>query len=575
MTLTFHAPTLLATIVISLAIAYLFGMAARAMRLPPVVGYLLAGVAVGPFTPGFIVDPHIVTELADIGVALLLFGVGLHFSLADLLSVWRIAVPGALVQMAGSTAIGFAAGRWMFLWTPTASLLLGIGLAVASTAVATRTLEDRSELTTPTGQIALGWLVMQDLVVIIVLVLLPAATIAENHAGSLLPLLGRTALELAGFVVVVVVAGQRAIPWMLALTARAGSRDLFTLAVILVALGVAYGSAQLFGVSLALGAFFAGVVLAESDLSHQAAAASSSVQQLFTVLFFVSVGLSIDPAVMLHVPLEIVATLLAILVGIGFLSLCLLLALRVPVRTATRVAAALAQIGEFSFILAAEAVADREMPAEGLGLVLSGALFAILLNPFVFSANEKLAAVLEKIRPLQYWTTRARRFAAGPAPPRLTDHALVIGHGRVGSVVVAALRQHGVPFLVIEEDRDIAERSHRAGLPVIFGDGTRPEVIAAGHPEHAKLLVVAIPDRFLARRIIELVRHANHGIDVVVRTHSDEEAEWLDAKEVGLVVMSERETALGIAEYALRQFAVDPVLAQNTLMNLRRARAPE
>jgi monovalent cation:H+ antiporter-2, CPA2 family len=574
MPLTFHASTLLATIVISLAIAYLFGMAARALRLPPLVGYLLAGVAVGPFTPGFVVEPRIVTELADIGVALLLFGVGLHFSLADLLSVWRIAVPGALIQLAVSTAIGFAAGRWLFLWTPAGSLLLGVALAIASTAVATRTLEDRGELRTEAGQIALGWLVMQDLIVIIVLVLLPAATMAADHAGTLLPLLGRTALELAGFVVVVVVAGQRVIPWMLTLTARAGSRDLFTLAVILVALGVAYGSAQLFGVSLALGAFFAGVVLAESDLSHQAAAASSSVQQLFTVLFFVSVGLSINPAVMLHVPLEIVVVLLAILVGLGFVTLCLLLALRVPVRPAAKVAGALAQIGEFSFILTAEAVADRDMPAEGLSLVLSGALIAILINPFVSTANEKLALRLEKIRLLRDWTTRARWFA-GAAPPRLTDHALVIGHGRVGSVVVAALRQHDVPFLVIEEDHAIAERSRRAGLPVIFGDGTRPEVIAAGHPEHAKLLVVAIPDRFLARRIIELVRHANRRIDVVVRTHSDEEAEWLDATEVGLVVMSERETALGIAEYALRQFAVDPILAQNTLTNLRRARAPD
>lgn len=568
MTLTFHAPSLLATIVISLAIAYLFGMAARAARLPPVVGYLIAGVAVGPFTPGFIVDPHTVTELADIGVALLLFGVGLHFSLADLLSVWRIAVPGALIQIAVSTAIGFATGRWVFAWTPASSLLLGFGLAIASTAVATRTLEDRGQLTTEAGQIALGWLVVQDLMVVLVLVLLPPATTATGHAGGLLPLLGRTVLELAGFVVVVVVAGQRVIPWMLALTARAGSRDLFTLAVILVALGVAYGSAQLFGVSLALGAFFAGVVLAESDLSHQAAAASSSVQQLFTVLFFVSVGLSIDPAVTLHEPLEVGAIVLAILVGIGFVTLCVLVALRVPLRTAARVAGALAQIAEFSFILAAEAVADGVMPEEGLSLVLSGAVIAILLNPFVFRANELLGESLEKIRPLRRWMA-APRFA-GQAPP-LIDHALVIGHGRVGSVVVGALRQHGVPFLVIEQDRSVAERSLRAGLPVIFGDGTRPEVIAAGHPDRAKLLVVAIPDRFLARRVIDLVRQANRGIDVVVRTHSDEEAEWLDAKEVGLVVMSERETALGIAEYALRQFAVDPDQARDTLKNLRRA----
>jgi len=243
----------------------------------------------------------------------------------------------------------------------------------------------------------------------------------------------------------------------------------------------------------------------------------------------------------------------------------------VSLRSAATVASALAQTGEFSFILAAEAVADGIMPEIGLSLVLSGALIAILANPFVFRGNAMLTERLGKLRLLQ---APAPRLAPGPAPP-VADHALVIGHGRVGSVVAAALRRHGVPLVVIEEDRGNAERSRRAGVPVIFGDGTRPEVIAAGHPERARLLVVAVPERFLARRVIDLVRQANRGIDVVVRTHSDEEAAWLDAREVGLVVMSERETALGIAEYALGRFAVDPVEAQDTLMDLRRARPPD
>jgi CPA2 family monovalent cation:H+ antiporter-2 len=562
----------LATIVICLAAAYLLGMAARALRLPPLVGYLLAGVAIGPFTPGFVADAHIVGELADIGVALLLFGVGLHFSVSDLLSVWRVAVPGAVLQMAASTLVGFAVGFWLLGWHSVEALMLGFGVAIASTAVATRTLEEHGRLGSEAGRVALGWLVVQDLTVILVLVLLPAITTATGNSGGLLHALGRTVLELAGFVVVVVLAGRRVIPWMLALTARVGSRELFTLAVILVALGVAYGSAQLFGVSLALGAFFAGVVLAESDLSHQAAAESLSVQQLFTVLFFVSVGLLIDPTVVLRLPLQVGAVLLAVLVGIGLVTLIVLLALRVQPAIAVTVAGALAQIGEFSFILAGTAVDRHIMPVEGRSIILAGALAAILVNPLILFGNERLGAWLEKNRLLGHWLRRGRRLARGAAPPRLADHALVIGQGRVGGVVVAALRRHGVPLIVIEQDRRIAERSRDQGVPVIYGDATRLDVIKAGHPERAKLLIVAIPDRFLARRVIELARHANPRIDVVVRTHSDEEAAWLGGKEVGLVVMSERETALGIAEYALHRFGAEAEAARQTLEELRGAK---
>ncbi|HEX4112152.1 MAG TPA: cation:proton antiporter [Stellaceae bacterium] len=570
--MSIYVPTLLATIVICLAAAYLFGMAARALRLPPLVGYLLAGVAIGPFTPGYVADAHLVAELADIGVALLLFGVGLHFSLSDLLSVWRVAVPGAALQVAGSTLVGFGVGYWLLGWPTAEAVLLGFGLAIASTAVATRTLEEQGRLGSEAGRVALGWLVVQDLAVILVLVLLPAVTTATASPGNLVPALGRTVLELAGFVVVVVLAGRRVIPWMLALTARAGSRELFTLAVILVALGVAYGSAQLFGVSLALGAFFAGVVLAESDLSHQAAAESLPVQQLFTVLFFVSVGLLIDPTVVLRLPLQVGAVLLAVLVGIGFVTLIVLLALRVQPAIAVTVASALAQIGEFSFILAGTAVDRGIMPVEGRSIILAGALAAILVNPLIHFGNERLGAWLEQNRLLGHWLKRGRRLARGAAPPRLADHALVIGQGRVGGVVVAALQRYGIPLVIIEQDRHIAERSRDQGLPVIYGDATRPDVIKAGHPERAKLLIVAIPDRFLARRVIELARHANPRIDVVVRTHSDEEAAWLGDKDVGLVVMSERETALGIAEYALHRFGADAEAARQTLEELRAAK---
>ena len=571
--ITLYAPTLLATVVFSLAAAYVLGMAARALRLPPLVGYLLAGVVIGPFTPGVFADTHLVGELADIGVALLLFGVGLHFSVQDLLSVWRIAVPGALLQVAGTSGIGFAVGRWMLGWSPGAALLLGLALAISSTAVATRTLEGSGRLDGGAGRLALGWLVVQDLIVILILVLLSEAVEggAILDVGGLAAMLGRTALELAGFVVVVLLAGRRVIPWLLALTARLGSRELFTLAVILVALGVAYGSAQLFGVSLALGAFFAGVLLAESDLSHQAAAESLPVQQLFTILFFVSVGLLIDPSVIWHAPVVVVAVVAAILIGIGGVTLLVLLLLRVPPSVAATVAGAMAQIGEFSFFLTGVATEDKAMPAEARSLVLTGALLAIVANPFVFRVIQHAGTWLERRHVLNRWSEGGgRRIARGAAPTRLSGHALVIGRGRVGGVVVAALQRHGVPLVVIEQDRRTAERARAEGLHVVYGDATRPEVIAAAHPERAKMLIVAIPDRFLARRAIELARHANKHIDVVVRTHSDDEAAWLDDKQVGLVVMSERETAIGIAEYALHRFAVpgDDILA--TLDSLRK-----
>ena len=567
-----QVPALLATIVASLAAAYALGMAARLLRLPPLVGYLIAGILIGPFTPGVFADPHLVAELAEIGVALLLFGVGLHFSLSDLLSIWRIAVPGAILQVAGSTAAGFAVGRWLLDWRFEASLLLGFAIAIASTAVATRMLDEQRRLATEAGRIALGWLVVQDLVMVLILVLLPAATTAASGATDLVPMLGRTLLELIGFVLIVVLAGRRVIPWLLAVTARQGSRELFTLAVILVALGVAYGSAHLFGVSLALGAFFAGVVMAESDLSHQAAAETLPVQQLFTVLFFVAVGMLIDPTVVWRLPLEVGVVLLAVIIGLGGVTLIVLLALRVEARMAATVAGALAQIGEFSFILAGTATGRGVMPADGLSIILSAALLAIVVNPLVYRGTEMLGARLERNRVVRHWVGRGARLGRGTVPARLANHALVVGQGRVGSIVVTALRRHGVPVVAIEQDRRIAEKARRDGLPMIFGDATRPEVLKAGHPEHAKLLILAIPDQFFARRVIELARAANPTIDVVVRTHSDEEAEWLSARDVGFVVMGERETALGIASYALRRFDADPEAAWRTLDDLRRAR---
>jgi CPA2 family monovalent cation:H+ antiporter-2 len=550
-----YGPSLVATIVVSLALACACGMAARMLRLPPLVGYLVAGVVVGPFTPGIAVDQVATAQLAEIGVALLLFGIGLHFSVADLAAVWRIAVPGALLQIAISSVLGFGVGRWLG-FTPQASIALGFSLAVASTAVATRALEQRGLVQAQVGRVALGWLVMQDLVVVLELILLPEA-IGNNGAAdtaALAVMIGIKLLEVGGFLAGMLLLGRRLIPWALALTARDGSRELFRLAVIVVALGVAYLSAHLIGVSFALGAFFAGVVVAESDVSHQAGAELTSVQQIFTVLFFVSVGMLFDPDVVIQAPVEILTVVGAVVLGNGLITLTLLLALRAMTGTAVAVAALLAQIGEFSFILTEGTVNRGILPAHGRDLVLAAALLAILVNPFVFQAAARLGAILERSPRLRRWRRGPDRKARGEMP-ELVGHAIIVGHGRVGSVVAAALGQEGLPYVVIEQNFRSAEQLRREGVPAVYGDAGWPEVLSAARPEKARLLVIAVPDRSAARRVIAAARAANPQIDVVVRTHTGDEAEWLAKQSVGRVVMTERQAAKEMAAYALERFA--------------------
>jgi monovalent cation:H+ antiporter-2, CPA2 family len=553
-----HGSSFIATIVVSLALAYAGGMAARTLRLPPLVGYLFAGIVVGPFTPGFVADQKLTAELAEIGVALLLFGVGLHFSLADLAAVWRIAVPGALVQVTASTALGFAVGGWLGL-PPFPAVLLGLSLAIASTAVATRALEERGRLRTLPGRAALGWLVMQDIIIILALVLLPdSANFAGDTVLDLLLKVGRKLLELAGFVIVVLLVGRRFIPWALARTARDGSHELFRLAVIVVALGVAYGSSVLIGVSLALGAFFAGIVVAESDVSDQAAAESVPVQQIFTVLFFVSVGMLFDPMVLVRAPLTLLGLVATIIVGNGVLTFVLLAALRMAPRTAASVAATLAQIGEFSFILTGLAVGRALLPGEMRDLVLAAALVSILVNPFLWGIADKAAALIESSPRLRRWQAGAKEAQARHAVPQLEDHAIIIGHGRVGSVVAAELAREGVPYVVIEQNLKLAQQLRREGVQVVYGDAGWPEVLGAARPEAARLLVIAVPERGPVRRIVAAAREANPELDVVVRTHSDEEAAWLARQAVGYAVMGERHTANEISDYALKSFGRSP-----------------
>lgn len=560
---------LLPTLVAGLLVAFLGGIAARAARLSPVFGYLLAGVALGPFTPGYVADQNITNELAEIGVALLLFEVGLHFSFDDLLAVRRSAVPGALIQITIATGIGYLIATTLIGLPPRAGLVVGLSLAIASTAVATRALEERGQITATPGRIALGWLVAQDIVVILALTMVPVVSARQSvDLSALLLEFGRALAQIAGFVAIIVLVGKRAIPWLLGYVARLGSRELFTLSVIVVALGIAYGSAMLFGISLALAAFFAGVALGESDLSHQAAAEALPMQQVFAVLFFVSIGMLFDPRTLLDMPVEIAALLIAIVVGTGVTTIVVLLFMRAAPETAALVGASFAQIGEFSFILTEQAVQRDLMDASARNLVIAVALLAIVLNPLMFPLARRFAARLAAAPAFARLVGR-RSGIALRGTPHLTDHAILVGHGRVGRTVANALRTHGLDYIVIESNRKLAEKVKAEGVRVVYGDATHEDVLSAALPRTARLIVVALPDAFQTRQVIAIARKLNPEIETVVRTHSEAEALYLAESGVGLAVIGEREIAVGMSDFALQRLGVEAHEARATVDQLR------
>jgi CPA2 family monovalent cation:H+ antiporter-2 len=555
-----HETTLIATIAGAFVLAFAFGFVANKLRLPPLVGYLLAGVAIGPFTPGFVADTGLAAQLAEIGVILLMFGVGLHFSIKDLLSVRAIALPGALAQIVTATAIGALLGHWMG-WSLGAGIVFGLALSVASTVVLLRALEERNAVNSPEGRIAVGWLIVEDLAMVLALVLLPAlagwmgapGTTPAEAGGGLGLTLAITGLKVTLFVALVLIVGTRVVPWMLMQVVRSGSRELFTLAVLAIALGIAYGSAALFDVSFALGAFFAGVVLSESDMSHQAAADSLPLKDAFAVLFFVSVGMLFDPGILVREPLPVLGVLLIIVVGKSLAAFLIVIAFRYPVRTALTISASLAQIGEFSFILAGLGVTLGLLPPEGRDLILAGALLSIALNPLAFAG----------IRPLMAWlnimpATRSEHERALPEGESITlhNHVILVGYGRVGGFIGPALTEAGVPFVVIENSRRLVGNLREHGIPVVYGDASAPGVLEAANVGHARLIAIATPDGIQARRILELARAAHPDIDTIVRTHSDMERERLEQQGVGRVVMGERELARGMLKYALQSLGI-------------------
>jgi CPA2 family monovalent cation:H+ antiporter-2 len=547
-----HSVELITTIAAALGLALIWGFIAVRLRLPALVGYLVAGILIGPFTPGFVANTALAGQLAEIGVMLLMFGVGLHFSLDDLLSVKKIALPGALVQIAVATAMG-AAAAMAWGWSPIAGIVFGLSLSVASTVVLLKALESRDALATPNGRIAVGWLVVEDLAMVLVLVLLPP--LARMFNGStehrsvvdLMATLVFTLGEVAAFIGLMLLVGRRFFPWLLWQVARTGSRELFTLCVVSAALGIAYGSAELFGVSFALGAFFAGMVLRESALSYRAAEESLPLRDAFAVLFFVSVGMLFDPRVLLEQPLQVLAVVAIIVFGKSLAAFLLVLAFRYPLNTALTVSASLAQIGEFSFILAGLGVALGVLPAAGQSLILAGALFSIALNPLVFRMVEPAQAWIrsrsQRARDLELRDDPLAELPAHVATDALTGHIVLVGFGRVGRHIAEALDARGLPYVVAEQQREAVEKLRDLGIHAVAGDASEPAVLIQAHVARAQMLVIATPDTFQARKMIKLARTLNPHIHVVVRSHSEDEAELLRREQAVEVLVGELELA--------------------------------
>ncbi|MDB5104896.1 MAG: sodium:proton antiporter [Fibrobacteres bacterium] len=561
-----HSLTLISTIAAGLAVALVFGFLAVRIGLPALVGYLVAGIAIGPHSPGYVADVGVAGQLSEIGIMLLMFGVGLHFSLKDLLSVKGIALPGALVQIAVATAIGIGMTRF-WGWSLGEGLVFGLSLSVASTVVLLKALEARGLIGTLNGRIAVGWLVVEDLAMVLVLVLLPLASPLlggrmGTHAGpahGFLTTLAITLGKVSLFVALTLGVGRRLFPWILWQVAKTGSRELFTLCVIVAAVAFAYGSAELFGVSMALGAFFAGMVLQESDLSLRAAEESLPFRDAFSVLFFVSVGMLFDPRVLLEHPLKVLGVLAVIVLGKSLAAFALVLLLRYPLNTALTVSASLAQIGEFSFILAGLGMSLGLLSQDGYSLILAGSLLSIALNPLLFQAIEPSQRWLRKRSGLaRGFQTRTDPLAALPAsvePAHVTGHVILVGYGRVGQRIGEDLAAAGIPFVVAEQDRGIVESLRARGIKAVFGEASDPSVLIQAHIARARILVIAVPDTLQVLKMLESARALNPGADTIVRTHSDEQAELLRKEKAGKVFMGERELARSISRYVTETLA--------------------
>ncbi|MGQ3214342.1 MAG: YbaL family putative K(+) efflux transporter [Shinella sp.] len=568
-----HETPLIATLVAGICLAFAAGLVAHRFRLPPIAGYLLAGVIIGPFTPGFVADQNLANELAEIGVILLMFGVGLHFSLKDLLSVRAIAIPGAIGQIAVATVFGLLLALAMG-WSAGSGFVFGLSLSVASTVVLLRALQERRMVETEKGRIAVGWLIVEDLVMVLTLVLLPPlAGVLGGTAqtanvdpdltralgiGAVWTAVGVTALKVSAFIALMLVVGRKVIPMILHYVAHTGSRELFRLSVLAIALGVAYGSAKLFGVSFALGAFFAGMVLAESQLSQQAARETLPLRDAFAVLFFVSVGMLFNPVNLIERPLAILATIVTIVFIKSAAAYLIVKAFGYPRTIALTIAASLAQVGEFSFILVALGVGLDLLPPVAQDLIVAGALFSILVNPLLFMAVDRYGAKLDAAPAAaepagdEDATTHPEEPAQDmPEPTTLTDHAVVVGYGRVGRRIVEQLRAAGIPLLVIEERAGVAEELRDGRIEAIGEPAGSRGVLAQANIAGARWFVTALPDAFAAGTLIEQARAANGAISIVARANSQAEADHLRQFGANHIVIAKEELAAAMADRLL------------------------
>ena len=559
-----HNIPLITTLAAAFVVALILGFLAERIRVPALVGYLVAGIIIGPGTPGFVADVHLASQLSEIGVMLLMFGVGLHFSLNDLLAVRRIAVPGAVVQMGLATVLGMAVA-WWWGWSWGAGLIFGLSLSCASTVVLLKALEARGVLESMNGRIAVGWLVVEDLACVLVLVLMPPlADILGGSAAaaaSTQPLwltIGRTVLEVVAFIAIMLVAGRRVLPWLLWQISHTGSRELFTLLVIAAAIGIAYGAAQLFSVSFALGAFFAGMVMRESEFSHRAAVESLPLRDAFSVLFFVSVGMLFEPGILMKQPFLVLGVVAIIILGKSIAAFGLVLAFRYPLNTALTVSVSLAQIGEFSFILAGLGLSLGILPADGMSLVLAGALISIALNPVLFAAVEPVRRwILQRsdlARRLEQRTDPYAELPVSTDDKYLQGQVVLVGYGRLGKRIAGALDAHGIPYVMAEQNRELVEDLRKKGMAAVSGNAADPAVLIQAHIAEAAMLVVATPDPLSLRQMANTARALNPAIEIVLRTHSEEESVMLRRDGVGAIFFGEEELAKGMTRHVLKRF---------------------
>lgn len=537
-----HVP-LLVNVALALAYALLGGMVARRLRMPTIVGYILAGVALGPFTPGFIGDVDAIQQLAELGVVLLMFGVGLHFSLRDLWEVRDIAIPGALVQMAFATALGYWMARgWG--WSPSAALVLGVAISVASTVVLLRGLMDRGELDSTHGRVAVGWLVLEDLATVVILVLLPAFLAPDRQPGWQAPALAIAKAIL--FVVLMLVVGKRLIPLALSWIASTGSRELFVLVALTAALGTAIAAASLFGVSLALGPFVAGVIVSESPFSHQVSADLLPFREAFAVLFFVSVGMLVNPGYLVENWTQVAALTALIVVGKALVAALIGFALPYPAKTALVVGAGLSQIGEFSFIVGQAGLAMGVLEKPQYSLILAGAIVSVTLNPWVFRLVEPAERLLRRAPRVWRIFDRHRPGVDPTTVHDLSGHVVIVGCGRVGEHIAGVLGTVGVPRLVVEASPPRAEELRRSGVPVLFGDAANSEVLRHAGLDRARALVVTVPDDAAAVMISNLARAVAPGLYVVSRASSAQAIDQLRNAGASAVVLPELEGSVEI-----------------------------